>query len=55
MNDTKFTEAEKLFQETKPAPAPTMTEYQREQQRVRQNYDRLRAERLAREERTRPG
>jgi hypothetical protein len=47
MNDTKFNEAEKLFEQTK--PAPVMTEYEREQHRARSNLERLRAERLARE------
>jgi hypothetical protein len=47
MNDTKFNEAQKLFDQTK--PAPTMTAYEREQQAFRLNYERLRAERLARE------
>jgi hypothetical protein len=47
MNDPKFNEAEKLFDQAK--PAPVMTECEREQQRVRANFERLRAERLARE------
>jgi hypothetical protein len=47
MNDPKFQEAEKLFQQTK--PAPVMTAYEREQQAFMTNYDRLKAERLARE------
>jgi hypothetical protein len=47
MNDPKFTEAMALFEKTK--PAPTLTEYQREQQRIRANLEQLRAERLARE------
>ena len=47
MNDPKFNEAEKLFEQTK--PARTVTEYEREQQRVRANLVRLRAERMARE------
>jgi hypothetical protein len=47
MTDPKFHEAEKLFEQIK--PAPVMTEYEREQQRAMANYDRLRAERLARE------
>jgi hypothetical protein len=47
MNDTKFNEAQTLFEKTK--PAPIVTEYEREQQRIRDNYERLRAERLARE------
>jgi hypothetical protein len=47
MNDPKFNEAEKLFEQTK--PAPTVTAYEREQQAFMANYDRLKAERLARE------
>jgi hypothetical protein len=47
MNDTTLEEAQRLFRQ--PAPAPTMTEYQLEQQRIRANYERLKAERLARE------
>ena len=47
MNDPKFHEAEKLFEQTK--QAPVMTAYEREQQRVRDNFERLKAERLARE------
>jgi hypothetical protein len=47
MNDTKFEEASKLFRRIE--TAPTMTEYEREQQAVRANYERLKAERLARE------
>jgi hypothetical protein len=47
MNDTRFNEAEKLFEQIK--PAPTMTAYDREQQALIENYKRLRAERLARE------
>jgi hypothetical protein len=47
MNDTKFEEAEKLFGRIE--PTPTMTEYQRDQQRIRATYERLKAERLARE------
>ena len=33
----------------KPEPVPTITEYQREQLAIRSNYERLKAERLARE------
>jgi hypothetical protein len=47
MNDTNLEEALQLFNQ--PVPAPTMTEYQLEQQRIRANYERLKAERLARE------
>jgi hypothetical protein len=47
MNDTTLEEAQRLFKQ--PAPAPTMTEYQLEQMRIRANYERLKAERLTRE------
>ena len=40
-------EAAKLFRQIE--PAPTLSEYQREQQAIRANLERLRAERLARE------
>jgi hypothetical protein len=40
-------EASKLFRQIE--PAPTLSEYQREQQAIRANLERLRAERLARE------
>ena len=46
MSDT-LEEASKLFRRIE--PAPTMTAYQREQQAVRANHERLKAERLARE------
>jgi hypothetical protein len=46
MSDT-LEEASKLFRRIE--PAPTVSEYEREQQAIRLNYDRLRAERLARE------
>ena len=46
MSDT-LEEASKLFRRIE--PAPTVTEYQREQQAIRDNYQRLKAERLARE------
>jgi hypothetical protein len=36
----------KVFQ---PQPAPTVNEYQREQRAIRSNFERLKAERLARE------
>src|ERR1700681_3690920 len=38
MRDTKFKEALKLFEQAQ--PAPTLTEYQREQQAIRANYER---------------
>jgi hypothetical protein len=47
MNDKKIEEAQRLFKTAK--PAPTMTEYQREQLAILANRDRLKAERLARE------
>jgi hypothetical protein len=40
-------EASKLFRQIE--QAPILTEYQREQQAIRANLERLRAERLARE------
>jgi hypothetical protein len=39
--------ASKLFRPVE--PKPTLTEYEREQQRVRENRERLKAERLKRE------
>jgi len=48
MTDPKYDEALALFDQPKPAPA--MTTYQREQQRIRDNHQRQKAERLAREE-----
>jgi hypothetical protein len=47
MNDPKIEAAQKLFEQIE--LAPTMSSYQQEQQRVRLNFERLRAERLARE------
>ena len=47
MSDTNLEEALKVFSQTE--PAPTMNEYQREQQRIRANYERLKAKRKARE------
>jgi hypothetical protein len=47
MNDPNFEAAMALFE--KPKPAPTVTEYEREQQAIRLNFERLKAERLARE------
>jgi hypothetical protein len=47
MHNTNLEEALRLFKPTK--PAPTICEYEREQQRIRANYERLKAERLARE------
>lgn len=51
MNDTTL-EALKLFKTAEPAPA--MTAYERERQRIRANYERLKAERLAREAEAKP-
>jgi hypothetical protein len=48
MND-KNKEAESLFKQAK--PEATMTDYQREQQALHANRERLKAERLAREAR----
>jgi hypothetical protein len=48
MNDQTLQEANRLFEETT-KPAPIMTAYEREQQAIRANYERLKAERLARE------
>jgi hypothetical protein len=47
MNNTKFEEALKLFKQ--PNPVATLTGYEREQRASRANYERLKAERLARE------
>jgi hypothetical protein len=48
MNDRILKEAERLF-EAPLHPAPAISEYEREQQAIKANYERLRAERLARE------
>jgi hypothetical protein len=45
MNDPKQ-QAEQLFKEQK--PTSTMTEYEREQEKIRANLERLRKERVAR-------
>jgi phosphopantothenoylcysteine synthetase/decarboxylase len=47
MSDPTIQEALKLFK--REVPAPAMTEYEIEQQAFRRNYERLKAERLARE------
>jgi hypothetical protein len=47
MNDPKFQEASKLFAQLK--PVPSATSYELEQQRIRENHQRLKAARLARE------
>jgi hypothetical protein len=49
MNDAHFKEAEKLFDRA--VPAPTVSDYEEEQQAFRANFERLKAERQAREER----
>jgi hypothetical protein len=46
MNDQILEEAERLFEQAKPVQA--ISEYQREQQAIRSNFERLKAERLAR-------
>jgi hypothetical protein len=51
MNDRVLKEAERLFEQVR--PAPTIGEYEREQQAIRSNFERLKAERLAREAATR--
>jgi hypothetical protein len=47
MNDGILEEAERLFESAQ--AAPTLTEYEREQLAIKANYERLKAERLARE------
>jgi hypothetical protein len=47
MNDKNFQEAEKVFDRAQ--PVPTVSEYEREQQSFRANYERLKTERQARE------
>jgi hypothetical protein len=46
MNDPKQ-QAEQFFKE--PKPTSTMSEYEREQEKIRANLERLRKERLARQ------
>jgi hypothetical protein len=48
MNDPKH-EAEQLFKQPKPKAPPTVNEYEREEQRRRSVFEKLKAERLARE------
>jgi hypothetical protein len=48
MNDRILKEAERLF-EAPQHPAPAISEYEREQLAIRSNFERLKAERLARE------
>ena len=47
MHDKNFREAHKPFQRTE--QAPTVSDYEREQQSFRANYERLKTERQARE------
>jgi hypothetical protein len=47
MNDQALQEAEKFFQQ--PKPAPSVSAYELEQEAIRLNFERLKAERLARE------
>jgi hypothetical protein len=47
MSGTTIEAAQQLFEKVE--PAPPITEYEREQQRIRANYERLKAERLERE------
>jgi hypothetical protein len=47
MNDNNFQEAEKLFDGAE--PAPTVSEYEKEQLAIRANYERLKSARHARE------
>jgi hypothetical protein len=47
MNHPKFNEAEKLIQQTK--PAPVINDYELDQLAFRANYEQLKAARLARE------
>jgi len=48
MNDPKQ-QAEQLFKQTKPKAPPTISEYEREQQAVRDNFERLKQQRRERE------
>jgi hypothetical protein len=47
MNDQILEEALRIFEPAQTAPA--ISEYEREQQAIRSNFERLKAERLARE------
>jgi hypothetical protein len=47
MNDKNIQETEKLFDRAE--PAPTVSDYEKEQLAIRGNYERLKAERQARE------
>jgi hypothetical protein len=47
MNNQILEEALKLFESA--MPAPTISEYHREQQAIKANYERLKQERLERE------
>jgi hypothetical protein len=47
MKERILEEAERLFEQAKPLKA--ISEYQKEQQAIRSNFERLKAQRLARE------
>jgi hypothetical protein len=47
MNNKNFQEAERLFDRAE--PAPTVSEYEKEQLTIRANYERLKSERQTRE------
>jgi hypothetical protein len=47
MSDTNLEEAQQLFKQAE--PAPTISEYQREQIRLRASYERLKQQRRERE------
>jgi hypothetical protein len=48
MNDPKH-EAEQLFKQPKPKAPPTVSEYEREQKALRDNFERLKQQRRERE------
>jgi hypothetical protein len=48
MNDPKQ-QAEQLFKQSKPKAPPTISEYEREQQATRNNFERLKQQRRERE------
>ena len=52
MKERILEEAERLFVQVEPAPA--ISEYEKEQRAVKANFERLKAERLARETGNRP-
>jgi hypothetical protein len=49
MHDQNHEAAERLFESAK--PTSTVSDYQREQMAIKANFERLKAERLAREKR----